>query len=135
MQAAPTSIAPARCAPARAPRGRGVRRELIGCERGHQHEVELGGVDPRLLERGPAGLGRQRVEALARAHVPPLVHPGPVHYPLLQSSGAFGNHVVADHLVGHRHGERCDRSLAQPALEAALEPGRRGLHEVGAGHV
>ena len=68
VQAAPTSIAPARSAPrSHRHQRRGVGQQLVGADRGHQHQVD---VARRAVRPAPAPAGRRRRRGPAGARPP-----------------------------------------------------------------
>ena len=108
VQAAPTSNAPA--AWRRSPRHerRSVGQQVVLAHGGHDHEVELRGVELRPPERVAARRGGQVGEAIARPGHAPLADARAAEDPVLRDPEALGDRAVAYDGLGQARPDRGD---------------------------
>jgi hypothetical protein len=88
---------------------RSVRGDLVGGRGRDQHQVELAGLDARVLERGASGLRRQLAQALLARRPRSLPGAGAFGDPGRIDAQPGGELVVGDEPLGKRHGHAGDR--------------------------
>ena len=97
--------------------GRGVRRDVVRRHGRDEHEVDVAGVDARVLQRPAAGEGRVLGQRLVRERAPARLDAGALLDPVVVDADALGDLAVRHDLGRH--------VMAEPDDARGARRGRR----------